>query len=98
MTTTINECMAAQVRAALRNGEPQPFSPIAEVSQYFSPTEEYADLFEDGSILFNEECVWPPKTVREHEHWPLLQNIIEAWQYAKEDAEMRALDCPYDEA
>lgn len=98
MTTIQNECMAAQVLRAIINGEPQPFKAIAEVSQYFHPTDHYVELFEDGSVLFPDYYIWPPERVKEHEHWPLLQNIIEAWQMAKEDAEMRALECPYDEA
>ena len=98
MTTTTNECMAAQVRAALLNGEPAPFQRIAEVSRYFEPTEEYADLFEDGSVLFGGNFAWSPDSVKRHEHWPLMQNIIEAWKIAKEDSEQRMLDCPYDEA
>lgn len=95
MTTDNTQCMAAQVRAALLNGEPQPFNPIAEVSEYLEPSGDYADLFEDGSVLFND-FVWTPENTQAHENWPLLQNIIEAWQVAKEDAEQRILDCPYD--
>lgn len=98
MTTSNNECMAAQVRAALLNGEPQPFSPIAEVSRFLEPCGDYAEMFEDGSLLFSDWFVWSPETVREHEHWPLMEAIIEDWKYAKEDAEERALNCPYDVA
>lgn len=88
--------MAAQVRAALLNGEPQPFQEIAEVSEYLGESTEYADLFEDGSVLFND-FVWTPENTQAHENWPLMKDIIESWQYAKEDAEKRAL-APYDEA
>lgn len=42
--------MAAQVREALQNGEPQPFHPIGDISQ-FGGEMEYIDLYADGSAL-----------------------------------------------
>jgi len=96
--------MAAQVRAAVINGEPQPFKAIAEVSKYLepcgdlNPLGDYVEMFEDGSLLFSDWLVWNPEVIQTHENWPLMKDIIEAWQYAKEDAEMRSLECPYDEA
>lgn len=90
--------MAAQVRAALLNGEPQPFQAIAEVSRFLHPCGDYVEMFEDGSLLFEDFFIWTPENTQAHENWPKMKAIIESWQYAKEDAEMRALDCPYDVA
>lgn len=96
MTTNTKGCMAAQVRTAINNGEPQPFQEIAEVSEYFEPIGNYVSLFEDGSILFwGDYFVWSPETVKEHENWPAFEVIMTCWQYANE--EKRAL-APYDEA
>lgn len=75
--------MAAQVLSAIKNGEPQPFDQIAEVGRYFEPTEEYASLFQDGSVLFNNEFVWSPEQVRSHENWPMIADIIETILFAR---------------
>ena len=66
--------MAAQVRDAIVNGEPHPFEPIADVTSWFEPIENYVDLFQDGSILF-----WGSYFVSDvvSEGLPELMNLIE---------------------
>jgi len=94
MTTNTNACYAAQVRAAQLDGQPQPFTRVADVTRFFEPTMSYADLFEDSSVLFYTPAqeggfrlsYWSPETVQTHEDWAMMSDILEAWKIAKEDA------------